>query len=447
MIYLILLVGMVVRLISLNQSLWLDEATTAMVSKMSLSNIFTKFLPGDFHPPLYYLIIKFWTSIFGYSEVALRIPSVIFGVVSTYIIYLIGKKMFNAKVGLIASIFASTSGLLIYYSQEARMYSLVVLLVTFAILTFIQKKWIIFSITLMLLGLTDYVPLFIIPIFYIFSLKDWKKITLSLIPLLISYAIWFPIFIQQFLGGLLVNSTSPLWWKILGETSLKNLALIPTKFIFGRVSLDNKILYAVLDSLLCIIFFYFIYLGKNIKNSSKRLICLWIMVPILFAAVIGLKIPILTYFRLIFVLPAMYLLIAVGLSTLNKRFFMASIVFVLVVNFSATLSYLVNPVFQREDWRSLVGFVESKKTENSVTIFVADSNMEAYRYYAPNAKIAGPGAIKSGYDQIWLMRYLKDVFDAKDKAKVEIENLGYTKTGEYSFNGVDVWEYEAKIQK
>lgn len=68
-----LVLGLVLRLVSLNQSLWLDEATTALVAKMSFTDIFTKFLPGDFHPPLYYLLIKVWVFLFGDSEVVLRI--------------------------------------------------------------------------------------------------------------------------------------------------------------------------------------------------------------------------------------------------------------------------------------------------------------------------------------------------------------------------------------
>ena len=75
---------------------------------------------------------------------------------------------------------------------------------------------------------------------------------------------------------------------------------------------------------------------------------------------------------------------------------------------------------------------------------MADSNTEAYRYYAPNAKIAGPEGVKKGFNQIWLMRYVQDVFDPGDKVRTKIESLGYKNVGEYDFNGVDVWEYTNK---
>ena len=82
MIYLVLFFGLIFRLISLNQSLWLDEATTALVARMPIADFFTKFMPADFHPPLYYIVVHFWVRLFGASEISLRIPSIIFGILT-----------------------------------------------------------------------------------------------------------------------------------------------------------------------------------------------------------------------------------------------------------------------------------------------------------------------------------------------------------------------------
>jgi uncharacterized membrane protein len=441
MIYLILLVSLAIRLISLNQSLWLDEGTTALVAKLPLSDVFTKFLPGDFHPPLYYLIVKLWTVVFGYSEISLRMPSVIFGIAAVYMIYLIGRKVQNNNLGLLASAFIATSGLMIYYSQEARMYSLVVLLACLAVYGYIQKKWILFSVSLALVGLTDYVALCIVPVFFIFNPKDYKRMIVCLIPLVLSYMLWLPTFVKQISGGLTISSTAPLWWQLLGETSLKNLILIPTKFIFGRISFDNKTLYTFLDVILGSVFLGLMLRGSRSRSSKSKLLWLWLAVPVVIAVIIGFRIPILSYFRLIFVLPAMYLLLAHGILTLKRNLFLTAVIFVLAVNTCFSFAYLTNLKFQREDWRALTSFVESNKDRNSVTIFVADSNMEAYRYYAPNAKIAGPKGVISGYDQLWLMRYLQAVFDENDKVRSKVEALGYKKAESHNFNGVEVWEY------
>jgi len=436
MIYLILLVGLILRLISLNQSLWLDEATTALVAKMPLSNIFNNFLPNDVHPPLYYLIVKYWSFVFGTSEVALRIPSVLFGLGTIYFTYLIGKKIFNEKTGLLAAAFLATSGLAVYYSQEARMYSLAALLVSLSIWLFINKKWIIFSIILMLIGLSDYVALFILPVFLIVGWKDWKKIIPGFIPLLGGFAVWSPIFIKQIVAGLSVKNSS--WLDVMGAPTLKNLALIPIKFMFGRIGFDNKYVYACLIILAGGVFAYFLY--KSIKSS--KLLWAWLVIPIVLGVVVSIRIPNLSYFRFLYCLTPFYLLTAYGIEKLGKK---AKIFIVFIITFNVMTSgyYLFNSKFQREDWRDAVSFIEIQKTKNSITVFPSNSNEEAYLYYAPDAKITGPDGIRGGYSQIWLMDYLSSVFDPTGTAKSKVEALGYKEKASYAFNGVgEVHLYE-----
>ncbi|MEX1052704.1 MAG: glycosyltransferase family 39 protein, partial [Patescibacteria group bacterium] len=134
-IFWIFLFGLLVRLIALDQSFWLDEAVTAnVVATYSYSEIITKFSPTDFHPPLFYFIEKFWTDIFGYSEIALRFPSIIFSLIAAYVIYLIGWKVAplrsSSYVGVTAAALFLFNPLIIYYSQEARPYMLVTMFVT-----------------------------------------------------------------------------------------------------------------------------------------------------------------------------------------------------------------------------------------------------------------------------------------------------------------------------
>jgi hypothetical protein len=429
-------VGLILRLISLNQSLWLDEATTALVAKMSLHDIFSKFLPGDFHPPLYYLIMKYWTVIFGYSEISLRVPSIIFGLGTIYFTYFIGRRLFNKKIGLIAATFLATSGLSIYYSQEARMYALAAFLVSALIYLFLEKKWIAFSLALLLVGMTDYVALFMIPVFFVAGWKYWKKISLSLLPLTLGFVLWWPVFIKQILGGMSVKSSN--WWNILGLPTFKNLALIPVKFMFGRISFDNKTIYFLVVAAVSFVFGYLLF--RSLKAS--RILWAWLTLPILIGVIISFGVPTLTYFRYLFCLAPFYLLLAYGVNKPGK-FTKVLAISLILFNLVTSGYYLFNPKFQREDWRGLVSFVESKKTENSITIFPANSNMEAYLYYAPGAKIAGQGAIRRGYDQIWLTDYLSSIFDPGGTAKSKVEALGYRQKAGYAFNGIgEVYLYE-----
>src|SRR3989338_7540643 len=155
----IFLLAFLIRLIALNQSLWLDEAVTANVVKnLGFSQIVSGFSPTDFHPPLYYLFMKLWTNFFGYSEIALRMPSVLFSLLTGYVIYLIG--------GIWAAVFFLFNPLIVYYSQEARMYMMVTFFLTGALYFFISKKnQIFFNLFIFLSLLTFYGSIFLVAAF------------------------------------------------------------------------------------------------------------------------------------------------------------------------------------------------------------------------------------------------------------------------------------------
>lgn len=430
MIYLIILAGLLLRLISINQSLWLDEATSAIVAKMSLADMFTRFFPGDFHPPLYYLVIKYWTAVFGYSEVTLRIPSVLFGLGTIYLTYLIAKKVFNKNVGLLSALLVATSGLSIYYSQEARMYSLAAFLVTLLVYLFLQKKWLVFSVTLALLAATDYVSLFIVPVFWLIGLKDWKKLSLAHIPVLSFFIVWFPIFQKQLLGGLSQEGSN--WWNLLGPATFKNAALIPVKFIFGRISFDNKIFYGVVAVLVASLFSFILYKARK----SSKLIWGWLILPVILGILISFKIPTLSYFRFIFCLPALYILIAEGIEKLPKYKYVL-LALVLIINLSSSVYYLVSPRFQREDWRAAAGSIGG-----DTIVMPASSQTEALEYYGKGKQIVNINNFNGGQKEIWLSRYVWQVFDSNDLARKKVESLGYNKIKEANFNGVIFYQYE-----
>ena len=119
-IYLILLLALLLRLIVINQSFWLDEAIGALVVKnQTFFQIATQFVKSDNHPPLYYLLLKLWTNLFGYTEIAIRSLSVLFGVATVYMVYLIARLIRNKQsvFPIISALFLATSPFHIYYSS------------------------------------------------------------------------------------------------------------------------------------------------------------------------------------------------------------------------------------------------------------------------------------------------------------------------------------------
>ncbi len=134
---LLMLLGFWLRAHNLDAfSFWTDEGLTPERSGYPVAQILRNdiliqgVVTKDTHPPLYYLILHATRSLFGLSDFAFRYPSVLFGVLLIPLIYKLGRRMGNATIGLLAALLAAVNPLQVYYSQEARMYSLLALLAT-----------------------------------------------------------------------------------------------------------------------------------------------------------------------------------------------------------------------------------------------------------------------------------------------------------------------------
>src|SRR3989344_1581378 len=184
MIWLILLLAFILRLVNLNQSLWWDEAINIVYARSSdLWWFVTKYSVGDFHPPGWFAILWGWGYVFGFSEISVRLPSVIFGVATVWLIYLLGKELFSRKVGLLAALFLAIAPLHIYYSQEARMYVFAAFAVTLSFYflhhLIVSRKWtgLGYIVSLVLVLYSDYLAYLVIPtqIFYLIWAKKLNR--------------------------------------------------------------------------------------------------------------------------------------------------------------------------------------------------------------------------------------------------------------------------------
>lgn len=460
MLLAILFLALVLRWVLLNQSLWLDEAIQILAVKNThYLTLITQYSFGDFHPPLYHLILKFWTSLFGFSEIAARSLSVFAGVATVYIVYLIGREIKNEKLGLMSALFLATAPLHIYYSQEARMYSLatffVVLLVYFFLKILKTDKifhWFLFTLTLILTLYTDYLPyLILIPlnVYAFWQLENLKPKFLVkwLTSQLISFTFllpWLPFLAKQIQIATSIATAIPLWREVVGGFNLKAVLVTAAKFVAGRISSFNKILYA---AGLILPFFYFSFLTLRaflLKEKEKFLLLFWLVLPVLVGWLISTFIPVYSYFRFLFALPAMYLLIAVGvLSFKTLRIQTLLIVLVLLINLISQVVFWANPRFWREDWRSAVSYIEANSQGNTASVFVTLAQTAPYEYYSKKIPFLGPEDWQDkNLTTIWLSRYVQPIFDPNDNLIKEVELAGYIKIEEKDFNGVTFWRYD-----
>jgi hypothetical protein len=124
-VLIITLVGGFLRVFMLGtKGMWLDETFSVWLANHSVPEMLHWMVRIDQHPPLYYLLLHYWIALHGDTPYDVRLLSALFGTVTIPVIYLIGKRLSGAVMGLAAAVFLALSPFNIYYAQETRMYTL-----------------------------------------------------------------------------------------------------------------------------------------------------------------------------------------------------------------------------------------------------------------------------------------------------------------------------------
>jgi mannosyltransferase len=120
-----------------HQSLWFDEAYTAMLVKLPLGRMLSTIPKTESTPYLYYLLSWVWTHIFGRGAADLRALSALFGTAVVPVAYLATQRLIGSRRAAVSlAALAAFNPLLIWYSQEARAYELLVLTSACTLLAF-----------------------------------------------------------------------------------------------------------------------------------------------------------------------------------------------------------------------------------------------------------------------------------------------------------------------
>jgi len=120
-----------------HQSFDHDEAVTAgRVLQSSLWDTLSVLPASERTPPLYYTLAWAWSRAFGVHEAALRSFSALAGTLVVPVIFGAARRLVSTGTGLAAALLAAVSPMLVYNAQDARAYSLGVLLVALELLLF-----------------------------------------------------------------------------------------------------------------------------------------------------------------------------------------------------------------------------------------------------------------------------------------------------------------------
>jgi uncharacterized membrane protein len=118
-------------------SIWYDEFLTITTIQFPWRQIATGAYPKELHPPLYFLVLKGWLSVFGQTELAMRLFSLSFTLGSLIVLFLLVRQLIDLRAALVTTFLFAVHPTYIYYATEIRMYALLI----FCCLVALHAAW------------------------------------------------------------------------------------------------------------------------------------------------------------------------------------------------------------------------------------------------------------------------------------------------------------------
>ena len=391
----LILLAFALRLVNLDAfSFWTDEGLTPLRSGYPaleiLSNRITiqESISQDTHPPLYYLLIHVTSRLWGETDFAYRYPSLLAGVLLVPLLYQFGRRLGGVRVGLLAALFTAVNPLQIYYGNEARMYTLLVLLgaaasyVLWRALTGadLRRSLLLYGLLAGLAFYTHYTAVFLIAgqaLFWIGLLwqRGYKRLIfgLGILALLLAVPV-IPYTVPRLFTGAEAN-----YYHVPPATMISDV----WRFFSLGLSVDYR--EAVVNGVLLITAVLSLIGLWAAGTWLKRAFLLVYLLAVVFGLMAGSLIkPMYQGVRHIMVgSPAFLLLLGLGADYLlglrlrpgnNGRVFwrVASFMFILTPllgSLYALDNLFNNPEFAKDDLRALVAYVEQRAGERDVVLY------------------------------------------------------------------------------
>lgn len=149
-----------------SRGLWVDEAISVEQAQMPFGEMLADMRFTDVHPPAHHVLLWATVRLFGTSELAVRLPSLIAGVALVPALYWVGRLVYDRRTGWVAAAMATVAPFCVWYSQEARMYSQFMLIAALAVGAQIRavrrgrrRDWIVYGVCTAALLWTQYFAL------------------------------------------------------------------------------------------------------------------------------------------------------------------------------------------------------------------------------------------------------------------------------------------------
>jgi len=399
----IIILAAAVRLWGLGeQSVWQDEAYSVVLARQDVGAIIQTQVE-DSSPPLYYVLLHFWLRIFGDSEFAVRLFSALLGVSLVTATLLIASALFRRAVGLWAGAMLALAPLAVYYSQEARMYSLTPLLAIISIYlchlvaqksTQKRMAWFIIVTTAMLYTQNYGVFVLLAEVLYVLARRKERQDArpmLALMGVVGAYLPWLLVMSRQ-----IAENTTP--WipaprlRMLAETLLsltfKSWRLPTTGFLKASWGIGIIAVWALL-----VLTAWLALKTRRAGVASERalhwplfLMMSYTVVPIACAFISSYSKPIYVPGRYdTIVQPGLFILAALGLTSIRLKWLRKALgVLVFAVLVVSLHSYFTT--YRKSNDREIANWVAQNATASDIVLFT-DLTITPFMHYHPDSNI------------------------------------------------------------
>ena len=499
MLWGIVALGAVLRLRALGaKSLWLDEIASVAIARTPSSWFWHWLWTQEGNMALYYVMLRPWLEI-HLGEATVRLLSVLPGIASIPVMYLLGKRLFDRSVGLLVALFLALNTCSVVYSQEARGYSwllLGVVVSTYLFARLIERPtYAMASAYALAAGATFY--------FHYFGLLVPLAHAVSLLALPKERRPWKQLFVA---GAIVALLATPVLW-VIHIQPIRHLDWVPKPSllelyhlgVFLAAESGKGVVPALLvvELFLLVVFFRKMIgvwknqgikpqnrigdldagqkAGSSAKSSiqsvaSERdktlvdrdvwpyvLVASCLLTPIVFSLLVSLVRPVFFHRFLIICLPAWLLGCAAGACALRHRpIRFWAIAGVCALSLVSTMMSYSRP---REDWRGVVNFLIDNARAQDVVLYyqpVGNWAAENYRDWLPGGSANRPLAVGvtaqsndwrgkiAGARRVWLVEYPENPSDDTARSLEAELHSRYTAVATQEFRAITVTEFVAK---
>ena len=416
------------------QSLWRDEVDFIRFATRALPQVVGMFAKPGENGPLFFALLRPWLAVAGSSEFALRFQAVLAGVLAVPLTYVLARQLMEVvypsyptavrgltvrNVALVAAVLVAINPYLTWYSQEGKMYSVLVVAVLATQLSFLAAlkqsrwwRWALYLFFLAIAALLHLLAVLVVVVDVAWLLLLWPNYRRRWLPFLLTLIL--PLAPYFALVG---------WWQMrlfLKADFQTGHPFVPLDDIApGLLALyghgaspqpPSWVLAPFIFLLLCGV----VFAGRVTRQAAgpdvppepvtgwrawrvTALLLAWLLLPPLLLFFISLAKPMYTDRYVIWIVPAFLLLLAQGiaaLATLRRR--LSWVAFALVVVLALWGGWRQSHLPIKADMRAAAAYVEARRQPHELVMFQIPYLRHTYEYYAGPLDVAVDGRFTNG---------------------------------------------------